>query len=279
MQVERHQTIQASDQDIPLRPEPMPKDNVIYWKHWLKDTRDHPRSKGKFKYPGIPLIGPGYQTAHIEGTKAILLFIPCKPSGGYVCGPLRDTFSHTTAALLSMPECYQEMLTQLELDIHDEHCTNSIYTERQFSKASRLGVDAVTTFLAFTGITTTKAEQWWPWATAYLEMELEEHPGSNHAPMLKQARGMACNRITKDPKWVFTSVHATAPRNYRLEQAHILCGFCNKARQNKAGLLTNTEASTSSAGRSSSSLRSTHPPDTPEEEVRLTYDSELDKDT
>ena len=56
---------------------------------------------------------------HLDGAKAILMFIPCTKGHTY-CNPLRNTFLRTAATLLSMPDLYQETLAQLEITIDAE---------------------------------------------------------------------------------------------------------------------------------------------------------------
>lgn len=59
-----------------------------------------PSIKRDFKYIGIPLVGQGYQTAHIKGTRALLSFLPLTIKGGTARGPLRDAFLCAAAVLL-----------------------------------------------------------------------------------------------------------------------------------------------------------------------------------
>ena len=69
-------------------------------------------------------------------------------------------------------------------------------------------------YLASTGVTAAEAEGWRAWACAYVEMDLEMHPESTYAPMLRLARTRARARINDDQNLVLTGVHPTAPGNY-----------------------------------------------------------------
>jgi hypothetical protein len=93
--------------------------------------------------------------------------------------------------------------------------------EAQFGAASNIGIEQVAKFLAWSGVSPDEAEQWHPWATAYIEMDLKDHPTSIYAQILKQARDLARKRITDNPAWVLNSVHLDAPGNYNpaLEQS------------------------------------------------------------
>jgi hypothetical protein len=250
----------------------------------LKEKREHPQSEGKSSFPGIPFVTSSYQMVHIEGAKALITFIPHRVKGGTVLGPLQDAFLSTAAALLSVPECYQETLTHLEWHIEPERAPTPIYREQQFSTTSRLGVNEVAAFLAAVGMTTTKAEQWRPWAAAYVDMELDAHPNSMYAPMLNEARGLAQSRITKDPKWVLTSVHPSAPGHFDLQHIQNQTSQGSrkshgKARQTEADSPTNTKAGPSSISRSNSTLRSVHPDDTEDNDAQLPYSTEQDEDS
>jgi len=44
-----------------------------------------------------------------------------------------------------------------------------------------VGINDVARYFASIRVTTDKAESWRAWATAYIDMELEEHPTSTHA--------------------------------------------------------------------------------------------------
>jgi hypothetical protein len=71
---------EAREVDTP-HSEPSPDADIAIWKGWLKHVRGHPQSKGNFIYVSIPLMGQGYQTAHITGTKQILALLPQLLSG------------------------------------------------------------------------------------------------------------------------------------------------------------------------------------------------------
>jgi hypothetical protein len=79
--------------------------------------------------------------------------------GGFVRGPLRDTFLRVAAALLSVPERYQNTLTRLGQDINSERKINAVYSEKQFGDVNHLGIDEVATFLTAAGVPASEAKQ------------------------------------------------------------------------------------------------------------------------
>jgi hypothetical protein len=268
IQTERHRN---PDANAPRRPEPSPSVPVAIWKHWLKETRDHPQSGGSFKYIGIPLVGQGYQTAHIEGARALLALLPPTIKGFTLRGPLQDAFLRTAAALLCVPEHYAQLVSQLGEEIAPGHCI-SYYDEKRFSTASTLNEDSIAKYLASISVSADKAEDWRPWAAAYVEMELEEHPNSYHAQILKQARDKVRERIDNDPIWVFTKIHADAPGNYNLELV--------KARALRH-TTTQPDAGPSPAAAKTSGSHSnpTHPDATGDSEtIRLNYGDDQGED-
>ena len=90
---------------------------------------------------------------------------------------------YSVMALLSVPDHYQEVLACLNVKIAPQQGT-AYYSEMLFVPMSTLGEDQVTCFLASTGIPAEEAEQWRPWAVAFVAMELEEQLNSHHTPML-----------------------------------------------------------------------------------------------
>jgi hypothetical protein len=60
-------------------------------------------------------VGQGYQKAHIEGTKALLKFLPLSFTASTNRSPLRDAFLRAAAMLLCVPERYSQVLDQLDL--------------------------------------------------------------------------------------------------------------------------------------------------------------------
>jgi hypothetical protein len=77
-----------------------------------------------------------------------------------------------------------------------------------------LGIEQIARFWAWNGVSPNKVEQWCPWATAYIEMELTEYPNSTHTPILEQARDMAHKHIADNPALALSSVHVDVPENY-----------------------------------------------------------------
>jgi hypothetical protein len=128
-------------------------------------------------------------------------------------GPLRDNFVRSAAILLCVPEKYTKLLAQLGQEITQTRRTVS-YNEAQFGAAARLGVNEVACYLEAIGVTAEEAERWWPWAAAYVDMELEVQLNSYHVPKLQQARDAVHVRINADPKWVFKNIHPDTPGNY-----------------------------------------------------------------
>ncbi|KAI0280730.1 hypothetical protein BC826DRAFT_1111937 [Russula brevipes] len=67
----------AKNAHRPQRAEPSPRAEPAIWRSWLKAMEEDAHKKGRtFSYLGIPRVGNGYQSAHIEGTKAILACVP-----------------------------------------------------------------------------------------------------------------------------------------------------------------------------------------------------------
>lgn len=160
-------------------------------------------------------------------------------------GPLRDAFLCAAAALLCVPERYMQVLAQLGQGVAQGRRA-LYYVEGRLGTAANFGVNEVAQFLASVGVTSDEAEQWRPWAAAFIEMELEGRPNGRHAQMLRQARDSARACIDSDPKWVFKNIHADAPGNYNpaLEQSRAMRSM---ARQAEAGSSSNAEAGPSSA--------------------------------
>ena len=176
---------------------PSPYDDNATWKRWLRDMREHPQSEGNFKFLGIPCVCQGYQVLHIEGARALLGFLPCH-KGNTVRGPLWDVFLRNTATLLCVPNQYQRVTTQIGVTITTPR-RKQIYNTTQFGNETRLGINDVARYFASIGVTMDEAECWRAWATAYIDMELEERPASTHAPLLQQAKEQARARMDNDP--------------------------------------------------------------------------------
>ena len=70
-----------------------------------------------FTYIGIPLIGQGYPSIFIEGTKAILAFIPLSTKGHPLKGPAHEPFLCTAATLLCVHDQYPQTVTKLGISI------------------------------------------------------------------------------------------------------------------------------------------------------------------
>ena len=246
LQATRRREREERGESAPRRHEPSPYADNFTWKKWLKDMRERPQSEGPFKYIGIPHVGQGYQTAHLDGAKALLSFLP-HSKGGITRGPIRGAFLRAAAALFSVPEQYQQVLAQLGQDIISTRVKRS-YNAAQFGDENHLGVNEVVRYLATVGVTTAEAEKWRAWATAYIDMELEEHPDDVHAVDLRRAKQQARARIDSDPDLVLLRVHPDSPRYYNpvLEKSRALRNASREARQSEAGSSTNAEAGPSS---------------------------------
>ena len=214
--------------------EPLPSAFTNVWKKWLQAMH---KGNSAFKYPGIPRVGQGYQTAHIEGTKALLKFLPV-PAGPISIAQrtIREYFLRAAATLLCVPEQYTQVLDRLGVSIAEAHSA-IFYTEAQYGYSANISINEIAGFLAAAGTTQEEAERWRPWATAYIAMELETYPHSSHAARLRQAEEMAHARIDSDPRWALTNIPLEAPGNYNpgLVQARV-------ARQAEASSLSNAEA-------------------------------------
>jgi hypothetical protein len=149
---------QEREVDTP-RPEPSPDADIAVWKGWLKHVRGHSQSKGNFVYVGIPLVGQGYQTAHITGAKQILALLPRLPSGAVRAGPLRNAFVPAADALLCVPELYQQAVSQQGQTIAQTRGTKP-YDASKFGDAGQLGINSMARYLASIGVTAIEAEGW-----------------------------------------------------------------------------------------------------------------------
>ncbi|KAH9973137.1 hypothetical protein BGW80DRAFT_1252437 [Lactifluus volemus] len=167
-----------------------------------------------FQYIGVPLVGKGFQTAHVDGNRALLACLPLNIKGTAIRnGPLRTNFMSSAAALLGVPQRYEQLITEKQLSIYKTRRSDP-YNEKQFKNALNPDIEDIAKYLAQSGVTPDEAEQWRPWATAYIEMTLTTHPDGTHTPILKQARNLARKRITDRPALALRSVHVDAPGNY-----------------------------------------------------------------
>jgi hypothetical protein len=155
-------------------------------------------------------------------------------------GTLRHRFMNAAAALLGVPQRYEQLLEKEQIQVNEDRL-NDPFTEGSSSNARTLSIGKLAKFLATNGVHPDEAEKWRPWATAYIEMELNRSTNSDHAPILIRARDMARKCIAENPAYVLRSVHADAPGNYNpaLEQAR-------KARRseiekNKDAIMTDTQ--------------------------------------
>ncbi|KAI0287759.1 hypothetical protein BC826DRAFT_1188804 [Russula brevipes] len=269
------------------RGEPSPSAPTYAWKVWLKHSYDASAAKGRtFTYRGIPRIGTGtgfYQTAHIEGAKAVLAFVPLSKRGATVRGPPREPFLLAAAALLCVPERYPQTLAQLGLAVAPARLCTVRYSEASFGPLAAASPRSVARYMATIGVSAGEADLWRAWAAAYVEMELEERPGGARVEELRRARNSAHAHIDGDPgRWALRNVDAKAPGNYnpavgvgkarrarRAEQALLLVGAAEAA---EAG-----PSSVASAAQPESRPTGTRRPDTIEDaDVVLKYPDPVD---
>jgi hypothetical protein len=198
------------------RSEPAPSMSVSIWKRWLKEAREQSKDK-QLRHPGIPFVGSGYQTIHIEGARALLSFLPLTAKRAHMCGgSFRDGFLWAAAALLCIPGRYTQALSDLGQTIAHERSA-STYDEAQFGAAASLSINQIGHFLASVGVTSEEAEKWRPWAAAYVEMELEARPDAGYAQALRHAKDLARARITNNPALVLTRINPNSPGHWTPE--------------------------------------------------------------
>jgi hypothetical protein len=109
---------------------------------------------------------------------------------------------NAAAALLSVPLQYQQLLLQKKLPVQQGRRTNT-YREAPSETTKRIGIEQIAIFLSKNGVHPDEAELWRPWATAYIEMEINKRPNSNHAPFLMHALDLTRQRIEEDPTLAF----------------------------------------------------------------------------
>lgn len=235
-EAERHSSSRAPGHG--RAPEPAPDADITTWKRWLKDARTQPQLGGHpFSYSGIPLVGQGYPTAYIEGARALLSLLPLTKKGTIPRGgELRDAFLRSAATLLAVHGRYQLVLAELGERIAPAR-SHGRYSEGPFGQAGALNVNQLAQFLASIGVSANEAETWRPWATAFVEMELEARPNSNGAAMLRQARDLMRARIDEDPTRALQRIHPNAPGNYnpRIEASRAAKAEALRAAQAEAG--------------------------------------------
>ncbi|KAI0277736.1 hypothetical protein BC826DRAFT_1113744 [Russula brevipes] len=174
-------------------------------------------------------IPTGIHTAHRDRTQNITGVAQISPprksalkphslkrtrnKGAIKRGPPREAFFHTTAALLCVPERYTRFITELSFEVAPNRSFLR-YNEATFGSLDTVTPESVARYFSSIGVRTGEAERWRAWATAYVEMELEQRPNGTHAEELRQAREKARARIDDDPRWVLRKVHTDSPGNY-----------------------------------------------------------------
>ena len=159
------------------RTEPSPRADTKVWKKWLKAMYEADTS---FEYIGVPRVGEGYISAHIEGARTTSDFIPTNAKGQPNRGSLRDTILRAAAGVLIVPQRYTRNLNRLKLQIAEIRRTQQ-YDASRFGDENHLGIHEMVEYLASIGVTEDEAESLRPWAAAFIEMDLEKHPHSHHA--------------------------------------------------------------------------------------------------
>lgn len=244
--------------------EPPPNATTVAWKGWLKHSREHGAAKNQpFVYPGIPLVENGYQNAHIEGTRAMLAYLPVTGKGATVRGPPRSAFLRAAATLFCVPEQYALTLEQLGIDIA-QHKGEPTFDEESYGPLTAANVQSVAQCMALNGVTTVDAESWRAWASAYIEMKLSESPDGPYTAELRAAQASAHTRIDEDPdRWVLRNVHANSPGNYNPRRL-----------APRSERLTQASSSSSGAGPSLAAAQPSHLGATEEEDIELDYSDE-----
>ena len=107
-----------------------------------------------------------------------------------------------------------------------------------------------------------EAESLRAWATAYIKMELEEHPNGTNPSALRQARDEAHTHINRDLKWVLKNVHTDAPGNYN----PVIKANCAMRQAELKQPCANNADSPSAAQQ-----QSTHPNITSDNNIKLNY--------
>jgi hypothetical protein len=198
----------------PIPKEPSPHDHNGAWRRWLNDMKDHPRFKDT-KISGLPRVCDNYLTVHMEGTRAVLAFLPQSSKGRKAVprNKLRWAFLGAVATLVGVPERYKETVVRLGISIAQER-RSCLYDPARYGSDAQLGVTEVTRFLADIGVSLAEAESWRPWAVAYIAMELERQSGGTYAQQFVEAQQLARERIDGNPRWVLGSLHASTPGYY-----------------------------------------------------------------
>jgi hypothetical protein len=111
-----------------------------------------------------------------------------------------------------MLQQYQHLVNQLGVTIATS-CTKDPYNPPLNSNEMWLNTNAMVRYFSTIGVTTTEAEEWQAWATAYVDMELNECPNSAYAPQLRQVRDQVRACINSDPSWVLR-VHVSCLGHY-----------------------------------------------------------------
>jgi hypothetical protein len=261
------------------RTEPSPRADTKVWKKWLKAMYEADTS---FEYIGVPRVGEGYISAHIEGARTTSDFIPTNAKGQPNRGSLRDTILRAAAGVLIVPQRYTRNLNRLKLQIAEIRRTQQ-YDASRFGDENHLGIHEMVEYLASIGVTEDEAESLRPWAAAFIEMDLEKHPHSRHANDLRAARQQARTLIDADQALVLRNITADAPGYYnpRLEQNRA-ARSARRTRHGEENATDNAAAGPSSvAGPSSATLDRDAPmsamDDNASDIVHLDYESEQDE--
>jgi hypothetical protein len=197
----------------PLKAEPQPRAPVDVWKVWLKKAYEASTPGYTYKYRGIPCVGLGYSTMHIEGAMAVLKFVPITKKYTTMKGSPRDFLLCAIAMIGCVPGRYQKTMTQLGITTTKIRSSRRYDTEA-FGPFESINMEVATRYMASVGVTTEEVERWRPWAAAYVDMEIDEQPNSTHTGGLKDARDMARMVIDSDHSLSLKRVNVGVPGHY-----------------------------------------------------------------
>jgi hypothetical protein len=197
----------------PLKAEPQPRAPVDVWKVWLKKAYEASALGYTHKYQGIPCVGLGYLTMHIEGAMAVLKFVPITKKYTTMKGSPHDFLLRTIAMIGCVPGRYQKTMTQLGITTAKIQ-SSSRYDTEAFGPFESINMEVATRYMASVGVTTEEVERWRPWAAAYVDMEIDEQLNSTHTGGLKDARDMARMVIDSDHSLSLKWVNVGVPGHY-----------------------------------------------------------------
>ena len=156
---------------------------------------------------------------HIDGAKRMVSFVPLTRRGAPNHGPIWDALFCAAAALLCVPGQYTQVLDQLGLQVI-QSSQFQYYDAQRFGDENHISIKEIARYLAFIGTTAEDAERWRAWAAVYIDMDLDEHPNSSHAPFLQEAKTKARKCIKHNPNLVLRRIPHNSPGYYNPEATH-----------------------------------------------------------